>query len=457
MTLATQRLPARTHLKSSWMFSKFNLLLRWRAKQGLFKACWRRCSKRATNGPHPMEGPHGAQDCMRSRSLFGEADKENVSNGDPSRNAHHSPRGKRKTSWLSALVAETPQKPAALNPKIVLQNAFLVETCSPAGAPGSGALEVTLQRVETRDSAQEATSFRSEERSAPNGLGQASESDAAESIDLGMSSMPSEAREKDALGHASTAAAMDFQTSRQDSLQSCDPLLRACSPKFTTPETPRSSGARSSAANAWLSSQRGDWYCSSARAKAAAASIGLSPMPLEDLLALPVPPLFLAADQQERLRNSHTQRSAKPDAETSPSCVQSRSTSCSSDNSQPWNLQRSGTPDSASWEGGNVRNDFAQRPDTIWKAPARMMLTRSGDDEEGGASRQHNDFAAAHNDFAAAHACRSLPTPRVLSPRPVTHIPDHQSLESSWSERYDDTAKFTMRLCQGFRDLQCSL
>lgn len=257
--------------------------------------------------------------------------------------------------------------------------------------------------------------------------------------------MPSEAREYDAHGHASTAAAMDFQTNRQDSLQSCDPLMRACSPKFTSPETPRSSGARSSAANAWLSSQRGDWYCSSARAKAAAASIGLSPMPLEDLLALPVPPLFLAADQQERLRNSHTQRSAKSDAETSPSCVQSRSTSYSSDNSHRWSMQRSVTPNSAPWVGGNVRNDFAQRPDTIWKAPARMTLTSSGDDAEGGASRQHNDFAAAHNDFAAAHARRSLPTPRVLSPRPVTHIPDHQSQssESSWSERYDYTAKNT--------------
>jgi hypothetical protein len=377
--------------------------------------------------------------------------------------------GKQKTSWLSALVAETPQKPAAHNARIVLQNQFLVETSSPAAGPGRE--QVSLRRV-VRDAepmADDAPTKQAEYRRyeqpspgepEPSASGHTPRSSTAESIfasgreaaaiaALGLSSIPAEDSRKPQTPES------EAPECAPDPLPTCDPLSRASNSPFRSPQTPRSSGNRLSAANAWLSSQRGDWYCSSARAKAAAASIGLSPMPLDDLLALPVPPLFLAADQQERLRMSSSRRSAKSDGtqQSPPNPLGGSQQASPVDSSRAWRTRQNiSKPTFTPQDGGN---DFAERPDTIWKAPMPTRSPGSRDirdtrDMTDKDKEQYNDFAAAHNDFAAVHARQSLPTPRVLSPRPIA--PQRRShpapsSRSDLTERSPPQQSRRMHLC----------
>eukprot|EP00802_Teleaulax_amphioxeia_P001205 Tamp_01206.p1 GENE.Tamp_01206~~Tamp_01206.p1 ORF type:complete len:927 (-),score=119.26 Tamp_01206:2960-5590(-) len=143
-------------------------------------------------------------------------------------------------------------------------------------------------------------------------------------------------------------------------------------------------------------------------------------MPLEELLTLPVPPLFLAVDEQEKRRSTRREDLGAHDASRDPAAAQGMLRASPLAPTQPHlpPLRQLPTPDDA----GRFRNDFAERPDTIWRGPAAAAPQRqSCDDIMLSPDASHSTIAAddrdGHNDFAAVRAAQAVTPATERSPQ----------------------------------------
>ena len=299
-----------------------------------------------------------------------------------------------KTAWLSALVAETPPRPVASAPKMALKNQFLTDT-STSPARHLSVAQTPLGDVPGRETSPPQENSKGEPREGKR------DEEIRPALTSTLTAQPGISQQ------AATAASAANQEIADDITRRCIfevsphagrsavltnshmPLIPTASEPSHTPESSNlsvdqaklracspsgSSRHLGSAAHAWLVSPRGDWYCSSARARVASASMGLSPMPYEELLTLPVPPLFLAADQQIKMRSERSM--ASDAAEHSLSLSHDNAAAPQSDvsnESPPLPLlhqlqhQLPDTPE-AYLPRNFFKNDFAERPDTIWQA-----------------------------------------------------------------------------------------
>ena len=314
---------------------------------------------------------------------------------------------KKKAAWLSALVAETPPRPAPQpGPKIMLQNQFIADSTTP-GRPGNKAWSALLPVPDM---------FTLPPRDSP-----------SDSVGAPLIIAPS----GDRLANSSTSSARCSSVSDAATSASSPSSMLSSHRDMSgdATRTPSSSGLSDSAARKWLTSSRGDWYSSSARAKVAASSMGFSPMPINELLSLPVPPLFLAVDEQERRRSTRHEYPGSHDVTRENADVQdveSESPLVPTQLDLPLRYQLP-TPEDA----GRFRNDFALRPDTIWRGPTAATPREPNDAPSADAS--HSTIAAdardSHNDFAAAHSAQSVsPAPELIPqnlcamPRVLAHI-----------------------------------
>ena len=175
-------------------------------------------------------------------------DKENTGNVAASPSVQQQVGPRKPRAWLSALVDATPQKSAAPAPRTLVQNQFADDVPSDVSCESAPALARPEQRKPARLSEPSPTQLVIRRRPVPA---------AAPSAPLRESAGTQRGQERPAL---------EAQAKREKNAASS------------------SSSASRSATAAWLSSPRGDWYCSSARAKVAAGSVGLSPMPLEEIM-----------------------------------------------------------------------------------------------------------------------------------------------------------------------------
>ncbi len=147
-------------------------------------------------------------------------------------------------------------------------------------------------------------------------------------------------------------------------------------------------------------------------------------MPLDELLTLPVPPIFLAVDEQEKRRSTRREDPGARDASLDLAAAQSMMRESPLAPTQPYlpPLRQLPTPDDA----GRFRNDFAERPDTIWRGPAAAAPRReSCDDLLTDASRSTiaADDRDGHSDFAAVRAAQSLSPAPERSPQDLRARP----------------------------------
>jgi len=301
----------------------------------------------------------------------------------------------KKTAWLSALVAETPPRRVDPGPKIVLQNQFVADAATPGRVPSP---------------ARRALSPAPDAATPP-------PADCAEGAAPLCLAQPWDR-------HAGSPDASEGCSSMSDAATSATSPRPVLSPHRDvsgddTARTPSSGGLSDSAARKWLNSSRGDWYSSSARAKVAASSMGFSPMPLEELLTLPVPPLFLAVDEQEKRRSTRREDLGAHDASRDPAAAQGMLRASPLAPTQPHlpPLRQLPTPDDA----GRFRNDFAERPDTIWRGPAAAAPQRQSCDDMLSPDASHSTIAAddrdGHNDFAAVRAAQAVTPATERSPQ----------------------------------------
>ena len=309
---------------------------------------------------------------------------------------------KKKAAWLSALVAETPPRPAPqTGPKIVLQNQFIADSTTP-GRPGNKAWSALLPVPDM---------FTLPPRDSP-----------SDSVGAPLIIAPS----GDRLANSSTSSARCSSVSDAATSASSPSSMLSSHRDMSgdATRTPSSSGLSDSAARKWLTSSRGDWYSSSARAKVAASSMGFSPMPIDELLSLPLPPLFLAVDEQERRRSTRHEYPGSHDVTRENADIQDvklESPLAPTQLDLPLRYQLP-TPEDA----GRFCNDFALRPDTIWRGPTAAHPREPNDDSHS-ADASHSTIAAdardSHNDFAAAHSAQSVsPAPEII-PQNLCAIP----------------------------------
>jgi len=307
-----------------------------------------------------------------------------------------------RTSWLSALVADTPKKPASQGPKLVLHNQFLSH--SPKQSSPTQRRDDTAQvpfamstdwnpvhdfEAALADGTSLAVSFAARCLTASVGANDTVSLEDTLTPSHLTDLTPSFSQEPPApstRGSASRAFGSPHPEGRVEVEPDYTTHTRSAEPKPSPCRTPGSSGLWSSAAaQKWLSSSRGDFYCSSARAKVAAASIGHTPMPLDELLALPVPPMFLAAHQQQkqRLGSASPEFRAEYSAQASPDgshtyTHESSLVDCVEESSPPLFRQhraraQSSEPLPTPQRANTFRNDFAERPDTIWRGRYVML------------------------------------------------------------------------------------
>ena len=308
-----------------------------------------------------------------------------------------------RTSWLSALVADTPKKPASKGPKLVLHNQFLSH--SPKQSSPAQRRDDTAQapfamstdwnpahdfEAALADGTSLAVSFAARCLTASVGGNNTVSLEDSRTPSHLTDLTPSFSQEPPApptRGSASRAFGSPHPVGWVEVEPDYTTHTRSAEPKPSPCRTPGSSGLWSSAAaQKWLSSSRGDFYCSSARAKVAAASIGHTPMPLDELLALPVPPMFLAADQQQkqRLGSASPEFRAEYSVQASPDgshayTLESSLVDWVEESSPPLfpqhraRAQSSEPPLPSPQRANTFRNDFADRPDTIWRGRYVML------------------------------------------------------------------------------------